>query len=221
MTIAVLIADDEDLMRAGLRMILEKELDMVVVGEAADGAAAVDATLRLNPDVVLMDIRMPGLDGIEATRRLVEAGSAAKVVMLTTFDVDDFVRSALRIGASGFVLKDMPPESLVAGIRAVASGESLLAPSITRRLIAEFVKGPTSPTPATQRALESLTARETVVLRLIAEGLSNAEIADQLYLSATTVKTHVGRILMKLDLRDRVQAVVLAHQIGLVGPQVG
>ena len=221
MSIAVLIADDEDLMRAGLRMILEKEFDMVVVGEAANGAAAVEATLRLKPDVVLMDIRMPGLDGIEATRRLMDAGSKAKVVMLTTFDMDDFVRAALRIGASGFVLKDVPPENLVAGIRAVASGESLLAPSVTRRLIAEFVRGPTSPTPATQRALDSLTARETDVLRLIAEGLSNAEIADQLFVSATTVKTHVAHILMKLDLRDRVQAVVLAHQIGLVGPPPG
>jgi len=220
-SIAVLIADDEDLMRAGLRMILEKEPDMVVVGEAADGVAAVAATLRLKPDVVLMDIRMTGLDGIEATRQLVDGGSTAKVVMLTTFDSDEFVRAALRIGASGFMLKDVPPENLVAGIRAVASGESLLAPSITRRLIAEFVRGPTFPTPGTQRALDSLTARETDVLRLIAQGLSNAEIADELYVSATTIKTHVARILMKLDLRDRVQAVVLAHQVGLVGPPVG
>jgi DNA-binding NarL/FixJ family response regulator len=216
MSIRILIADDQALVRAGFRMILEAEPDFEVVGEAADGAQAVDAARRLKPDVVLMDVRMPELDGIEATRRLLETGGAAKVVMLTTFDMDQYIYEALRIGASGFLLKDVPPEQLVAGIRAVASGEALLAPSVTRRVIAEFVRRPPAPATSREPKLAELTPRELEVLKLIAAGKSNAEIAGHLFVSNTTVKTHVARILMKLDLRDRVQAVVLAYQSGLV-----
>jgi len=215
MTISILIADDQELLRAGFRMILEAEPDLEVVGEAADGAQAVDAALRLKPDIVLMDVRMPELDGIEATRRLLDAGSNAKVVMLTTFDLDEYIHEALRIGASGFLLKDVPPEQLVAGLRAVASGDALLAPSITRRVIAEFIQHPPAAPAKIEPRLDDLTPRELEVLKLIAAGMSNAEIAQQLFVSATTIKTHVARILMKLDLRDRVQAVVLAHQTGL------
>jgi DNA-binding NarL/FixJ family response regulator len=216
MTIRIFIADDQALVRAGFRMILEAEPDFEVVGEAADGAEAVEEARRLRPDVVLMDVRMPELDGIEAARRLLDAGSETKIVMLTTFDMDEYVYDALRIGASGFLLKDVPPEQLVNGIRSVASGDALLAPSVTRRVIAQFVQRP--PTVATVREpkLAELTARELEVLKLLATGLSNAEIAGHLVISTTTVKTHVARILMKLDLRDRVQAVVLAYQSGLV-----
>jgi len=215
MTISILIADDQELLRAGFRMILEAEPDLDVVGEAADGAQAVDETLRLKPDIVLMDVRMPELDGIEATRRLRDAGSDAKVVMLTTFDLDEYIHEALRVGASGFLLKDVPPEQLVAGLRAVASGDALLAPSITRRVIAEFIQRPPAAPAKIEPRLAELTPRELEVLKLIAAGMSNAEVAQQLFVSATTIKTHVARILMKLDLRDRVQAVVLAHQTGL------
>jgi len=215
MTISILIADDQELLRAGFRMILEAEPDLEVVGEAADGAQAVDAALRLKPDIVLMDVRMPELDGIEATRRLRDAGSDAKVVMLTTFDLDEYIHEALRVGASGFLLKDVPPEQLVAGLRAVASGDALLAPSITRRVIAEFIQRPPAAPAKIEPRLAELTPRELEVLKLIAAGMSNAEVAQQLFVSATTIKTHVARILMKLDLRDRVQAVVLAHQTGL------
>jgi DNA-binding NarL/FixJ family response regulator len=218
-SIRVLIADDQALVRAGFRMILEAEPDLEVVGEAADGREAVDQARSLVPDVVLMDVRMPEIDGIEATRRLLdgEAGPT-RVVMLTTFDMDEYVYEALRAGASGFLLKDVPPEQLVAGIRAVASGDALLAPSVTRRVIEEFVRRPPDSVRETPPRLADLTARELEVLRLIARGLSNAEIAAELFVSETTVKTHVAHVLMKLGLRDRVQAVVLAYESGLVQP---
>jgi DNA-binding NarL/FixJ family response regulator len=217
MTVRVLIADDQALVRAGFRMILEAEDDFEVVGEAGNGEQAVSESRRLEPDVVLMDVRMPDVDGIEATRRLLgEANGIPRVVMLTTFDMDEYVYDALRAGASGFLLKDVPPEQLVDGIRAVASGDALLAPAVTKRVIAEFVRRP--PSRATAREFADLTARELEVLRLIARGLSNAEIAAELVVSETTVKTHVARVLMKLDLRDRVQAVVLAYESGLVEP---
>jgi DNA-binding NarL/FixJ family response regulator len=216
MSVRVLIVDDQALVRAGFRMILEAEEDIDVVGEAGDGAEAVEAARRLTPDVVLMDVRMPELDGIEATRRLLGNGAAStKVVMLTTFDMDEYVYDALCAGASGFLLKDVPPEQLVEGIRAVANGDSLLAPSVTRRLIEEFVR---SRPPRTEQpeGLSELTARELEVLQAMARGLSNAEIAKELFVSETTVKTHVAHVLMKLKLRDRVQAVVLAFESGLV-----
>jgi DNA-binding NarL/FixJ family response regulator len=219
MSLSVLIVDDQALVRAGFRMILEAEEDMEVVGEAADGREAVTEARRLRPDVVLMDVRMPDVDGIEATRRLlVEDGSALKIVMLTTFDMDEYVYDALRVGASGFLLKDVPPEQLVDGIRAVAKGDALLAPSVTRRVIEEFVRRPPTSVRTPSPRLAELTARELEVLKLIARGLSNAEIAKQLFVSETTVKTHVAHVLMKLDLRDRVQAVVAAYESGLVEP---
>jgi DNA-binding NarL/FixJ family response regulator len=217
-SVRVLIVDDQALVRTGFRMILEAEPDIDVVGEAPDGAQAIDEALRLEPDVVLMDVRMPELDGIEATRRLLSNGAGStKVVMLTTFDMDEYVYDALRAGASGFLLKDVPPEQLIDGIRAVANGDALLAPSITRRLIEEFVRA--APTRTEQPAgLAELTSREVEVLRLIARGFSNAEIAKELFVSETTVKTHVAHVLMKLDVRDRVQAVVLAYESGVVQP---
>lgn len=214
--IRVLVVDDQALVRAGFRMILEAEPDVVVVGEAADGIEAVTAVQREQPDVVLMDVRMPNLDGIAATRRILEGGNTPKVLMLTTFDVDEYVYEAFRAGASGFLLKDVPPERLVAGIRTVASGEALLAPSVTRRLIESFVQR--QPARALPRAIEQLTAREREVLELMARGLSNAEIAETFVVSETTVKTHVAHVLGKLDLRDRVQAVVFAYECGLVQP---
>jgi DNA-binding NarL/FixJ family response regulator len=201
-------------------MILEAEAEIEVVGEAGDGIQAIEEARRLHPDVILMDVRMPELDGIEATRRLLANGNAGtKVVMLTTFDMDEYVYDALRAGASGFLLKDVPPEHLVDGIHAVAKGDALLAPSITRRLVEEFVRSAPPPA-APPRGLEELTSREREVLLLIARGMSNAEIADELYVSETTVKTHVARVLMKLQLRDRVQAVVLAYEAGIVQPGV-
>ncbi len=219
MSLGVLIVDDQALVRAGFRMILEAEEDMEVVGEAADGREAVTEARRLRPDVVLMDVRMPDVDGIEATRRLLaEDRSAVKVVMLTTFDMDEYVYDALRAGASGFLLKDVPPEQLVDGIRAVAKGEALLAPSVTRRVIEEFVRRPPASVRTLPPKLEELTARELEVLKLIARGLSNAEIATELFVSETTVKTHVAHVLMKLGLRDRVQVVVAAYESGLVQP---
>jgi DNA-binding NarL/FixJ family response regulator/class 3 adenylate cyclase len=215
--IRVLIVDDQALVRAGFRMILDAQEDIEVIGEAADGEEAVAEALRLGPHVVLMDVRMPALDGIEATRVLLDReGSESKVVMLTTFDMDEYLYEALRAGASGFLLKDVPPEQLVAGIRAVASGEALLAPAVTRRVIEEFIRLPRDAPPTPPPQLEELTARELEVLKLIARGLSNAEIADELVVSQATVKTHVARVLTKLDLRDRVQAVVLAYESGLV-----
>jgi DNA-binding NarL/FixJ family response regulator len=219
MNLGVLIVDDQALVRAGFRMILEAEEDMEVVGEAADGREAVAEARRLRPDVVLMDVRMPDVDGIEATRRLLsDDATDAKVVMLTTFDMDEYVYDALRAGASGFLLKDVPPEQLVEGIRAVASGDALLAPSVTRRVIEEFVRRPPASVRTLPPMLGDLTARELEVLKLMARGLSNAEIATELFVSETTVKTHVAHVLMKLELRDRVQAVVLAYESGLVQP---
>ena len=222
MSIRILIADDQSLVRTGFRMILDAEPDLDVVGEAVDGREAVDKAKAAKPDVILMDIRMPELDGIEATRRIIaDAGEEApKILMLTTFDLNEYVYEALRAGASGFLLKDVPPEQLVAGIRVVAEGEALLAPSITRRLIQEFASA--APTPAEPpRGLDELTARELEVFKLLARGLSNAEIAEELVVSETTVKTHVARLLMKLGLRDRVQAVVLAYESGIAVPGKG
>jgi DNA-binding NarL/FixJ family response regulator len=215
----VLIADDQALVRAGFRMILDAEDDLDVVGEASDGAEAVKLARQLKPDVVLMDIRMPELDGIEATRRIAGLGvdPPTRVLMLTTFDLNEYVYEALRAGASGFLLKDVPPEQLAAGIRIVAQGEALLAPSITKRLIQEFARArPAAPQPP--KGLDELTARELEVFKLVARGLSNAEIAQELIVSETTVKTHVARVLMKLGLRDRVQAVVLAYESGIAVP---
>jgi DNA-binding NarL/FixJ family response regulator/class 3 adenylate cyclase len=215
--LSVLIADDQALVRAGFRMILDAEDGVEVVGEASSGAEAIAEVRRLRPDIVLMDVRMPEMDGIEATRRLLaEDGVQTKVVMLTTFDMDEYVYEALRAGASGFLLKDTPPEQLVEGIRSVGSGEALLAPSITKRVIEEFVRRPPeSVRPAPSPKLAELTERELEVLRQVARGLSNAEIAKELFVSDTTVKTHVSHILMKLELRDRVQAVVFAYESGL------
>jgi DNA-binding NarL/FixJ family response regulator/class 3 adenylate cyclase len=217
----ILIVDDQALVRAGFRMILEAEEDIEVVGEAADGREAVEAARSLGPDVVLMDVRMPEVDGIEATRRLLADDGQAKVVMLTTFDMDEYVYEALRAGASGFLLKDVPPEQLVAGIRSVASGDALLAPSVTRRVIEEFVRRPPESVRTPPPALADLTTREVEVLKLMARGLSNSEIAKDLVVSETTVKTHVAHVLMKLGLRDRVQAVVFAYESGLVQPGDG
>jgi DNA-binding NarL/FixJ family response regulator len=220
--IRILLVDDQALVRAGFRMILDAEPEMEVVGEASDGREAVDQVRALRPDVVLMDIRMPELDGLEAARRILagapEDGGGPKILMLTTFDLDEYVYEALRAGASGFLLKDTPPEQLVSAIHVIAEGEALLSPSITRRVISEFVKG-TGPKPQAQfPRLKDLTARELEVMKAIARGLSNAEIAKELFVSETTVKTHVARILMKLGLRDRVQAVVLAYEAGVVLP---
>lgn len=214
--IRILVVDDHALVRTGFRMILEAEPGIEVAGEASDGLEAVAAVARLRPDVVLMDVRMPNLDGIAATRRILESGSEARVLVLTTFDLDEYVYEALRAGASGFLLKDVPPERLVAGIRAVAAGESLLAPAITKRLIESYVQR--KATPPADSKLEQLTSREREVLGLVARGLSNSEIAAAVVVSETTIKTHVAHILAKLDLRDRVQAVVYAYECGLVHP---
>ena len=215
-TIHVVIADDQALMRGGFRMILDAEPDLDVVGEAIDGADAVRAFERWRPHVVVMDVRMPTMDGIEATRRITGLDASAKVLILTTFDLDEYVYDALRAGASGFLLKDRPPEELVHAVRVVASGDALLAPAVTRRLIEEFAHRPSVPGPP--RGLEELTEREREVLVLMARGRSNAEIAADLFLAETTVKTHVGRVLHKLGLRDRAQAVVAAYESGLVQP---
>ena len=217
MTIRVLIVDDQSLVRAGFRMILESEPDIEVVGEAADGLTAVLAARETEPDVILMDVRMPNVDGLEATRRLLEGKEQGpRILILTTFDLDEYVYEALRAGASGFLLKDTPPEQLVEAIKVVAGGDALLSPVVTRRVIAEFVRRPPAAVRATAPGLDDLTARELEILRLIARGLSNAEIAAEAYVSETTVKTHVARILMKLRLRDRVQAVVFAYEHGVV-----
>ena len=214
--IGVLLADDQELVRSGFRLILDLADGIEVVGEAADGREAVRLAKELQPDVVLMDVRMPELDGIEATRRLRQAGVEARVLVLTTFDLDEYVYAAVRAGASGFLLKDAPREQLVTAVRTVARGEALLAPAITQRLIERFVARP-SPDEAAP-ALAELSARELEVLRLLARGLSNAEIAAELVVGEATVKTHVARILRKLDLRDRVQAVVFAYETGVVEP---
>jgi len=215
--IRVLLADDQALVRAGFRMIIDVQPDMTVVAEAADGNDALEQTRHRGPDVILMDIRMPGIDGIEATRRLIASGCTARILMLTTFDLDEYVYEAMRAGASGFLLKTAPPHQLIAAIRDINGGDTLIAPAITRRLVEEFVHRPrpdtTAPTP-----LSRLTPRELEMLKLIAKGLSNAELARTLYVSETTAKTHVARILNKLALRDRVQAVVMAYETGIVRP---
>jgi DNA-binding NarL/FixJ family response regulator len=214
-TVRVLLADDQDLVRAGFRMILETQADIQVAGEAGDGVEAIAATRRLQPDVVLMDIRMPNLDGLQATRQIVAARSGSRVVILTTFDLDEYVYQALTIGASGFLLKNAPPEQLISAVRVVAAGDALLSPSITRRVIEQFAL---LPPPEGTDALQGLTDREREVLQLVARGLSNAEIAAELVVSDATVKSHVAHLLAKLQLRDRVQAVVLAYESGLVRP---
>ncbi|GAA4674534.1 response regulator transcription factor [Phytohabitans rumicis] len=221
MTTRVLLVDDQALLRLGFRMVLETQPDLEVVGEAGDGTQAVAMTRALAPDVVLMDVRMPVTDGIEATRRIVESGSAARVLVLTTFNLDEYVYAALRAGASGFLLKDVPPADLISGIRAVAAGDAVVAPSVTRRLIDAFA--PHLPDPASGRSptdarLDQLTEREREVLVEVARGGSNGEIARALTVSEATVKTHVGRILTKLALRDRVQVVVFAYEAGIVRP---
>ena len=218
---SVLIADDQALVRVGLRKILESEPDLRVVGEAEDGADAVTAARRLRPDVVLMDIRMPVLDGIESARRIVAAGTPTRVLMLTTFGLDTYVYEALRAGASGFMLKDAPPEEIVAGVRIVANGDALLAPAVTRSVIEEFARREEPTSPALPAVLDELTPREREVLDLLAAGLSNPEICARLFISEATAKTHVARILQKLGLRDRVQVVIYAYEVGLVRPGVG
>ena len=218
--IRILLADDQAMIRTGLRMILEAQSDLAVVGEAADGREAVEQARRVRPDVVLMDVRMPGVDGLEATRRLAGAGAeqGTRVIVLTTFDVDEYVVEALRAGASGFLLKDAPADVLLDGIRAVASGDALLAPSVTRRLIDRFVAAHPRVDARVEADLATLTERERQVLTLMARGLSNDEIGERLYVSESTVKTHVSSVLSKLHLRDRVQAVVLAYEAGIVRP---
>lgn len=218
MPIEVLIVDDQALVRAGFRMILDAETDIVVVGEAGDGEEALATARHRPPDVVLMDVRMPRMDGIDATRLLVAEGSKSRVLVLTTFDEDAYINDALRAGASGFLLKDTPPEQLVEAIRVIAAGEALLSPSVTRRVIEEFARRP-SQTPQLPAGYDELTAREREVLELVARGMSNGEIARHLVLGETTVKTHVAHVLAKLHLRDRVQAVVLAYESGLVRPR--
>ncbi|MBF9128873.1 response regulator transcription factor [Plantactinospora sp. S1510] len=215
MTIRVVVADDQELVRSGFAMILDAQSDIEVVAEVGDGAAAVEAVLRHQPDVVLMDLRMPGMDGIEATRRVC-AQTSVQVVVLTTYDVDEYVYDALRAGASGFLLKDVRREDLVHAIRVVAAGEALLAPSVTRRLIVDVIR--TRSRPAVPGVLDTLTARERQTLVLLARGLSNAEIGTALTVSESTVKTHVSHLLAKLGLRDRVQAVIHAYEVGLVTP---
>jgi DNA-binding NarL/FixJ family response regulator len=215
--IRVLLADDQALVRSGFQMILSSQQDIEVVGEAEDGRQAIDLTYRLMPDVVLMDVRMPVLDGLQATRRLVQLRTTARILILTTFDLDEYVYAAIRSGASGFLLKDVRPSQLVDAIRVVAEGDALLAPAVTKRLLERFAA--TLPTPEERApALATLTERERDVLELVAIGLSNAEIAARLFLGETTVKTHVSSMLRKLELRDRVQAVVLAYESGLVRP---
>ena len=226
MSTRVLLADDQELMRMGFRMVIDTQPDMAIVGEAANGREAVAATSELEPDVVLMDVRMPELDGVHATRLIAESGSHARIIILTTFDLDEYVYAALRAGASGFLLKDAPPDDLLAAIRAVASGDAVVAPSVTRRLLSSFASRlPEPELDGPERGedarLELLTAREREVLLHVARSLSNAEIAEQLVLSEATVKSHVGRILAKLDLRDRVQIVVFAYENGLVTPARG
>jgi DNA-binding NarL/FixJ family response regulator len=217
-TVRVLLCDDQALVRSGFRMVLEAREDMQVVGEAENGADAVALAAQRRPDVILMDVRMPVMDGVEATRRLARTGTSARIVILTTFDSDEYVYEALRAGASGFLLKDVQPGQLIDAIRVVARGEALLAPTVTRRLLDRFAHTLPDRAGTAPPALAELTERELEVLTLLASGLSNAELAERLFLSETTVKTHVSSILRKLDLRDRVQAVVLAYQAGLVRP---
>jgi DNA-binding NarL/FixJ family response regulator len=216
--IRVVVVDDQHLVRTGFRMILEAEEDIAVVGEATDGIEAVEVVARANADVVLMDIRMPKLDGIEASARITATANPPRILVLTTFDLDEYVHAALRAGASGFLLKDTPAEQLVDAIRIIAAGDAVVAPSVTRRLIESFTKGANITPPD---SLKDLTDREMEVLHLVAKGRSNAEIASDLILGEATVKTHVGRVLMKLGLRDRVQAVVFAYETGLISPGEG
>ena len=212
MTIRVLVADDQSMVRAGFRMLLADERDIEVVAEAENGREAVEKTARFNPDVILMDIRMPELDGLQATRRILAEDNSARILILTTFDLDEYVYEALSAGASGFVLKDDSPEQLLAAIRTVAAGDALLSPTVTKKVIKQFAR---HPRPAPPKELGELSERERDVFRLMAEGMSNGEIGQELFISETTVKTHVTHILQKLGLRDRVQAVVLAYQTGV------
>jgi DNA-binding NarL/FixJ family response regulator len=222
MSTSILLADDQELLRVGFRMVLDAQPDLEVVGEAGDGAQALAFVLEHSPDVVLMDVRMPGTDGVQATSRIVASGSPSRVIILTTFDLDEYAYAALRAGASGFLLKDAPPADLISAIRAVASGDAVVAPSTTRRLlskVAHRLPGPdAAPDDQADPALARLTPREREVMLAVSRGLSNAEIAEELVLSEATVKTHVGRILAKLELRDRVQIVVFAYDHGLVTP---
>jgi DNA-binding NarL/FixJ family response regulator len=218
---SIVLVDDQPMLRMGYRMVLDAQADLRVIGEAGNGLEAIELTARLEPDVVLMDVRMPGLDGVQATERIVASGSSSKIIILTTFDLDEYAYGGLRAGASGFLLKDSPPPDMLSAIRAVATGDAVVAPSVTRRLLSQFAhRLPTrdqSPD-AQDPLLETLTPRERELMIEVARGLSNAEIADRLVLSEATVKTHVGRILGKLGLRDRVQIVVLAYETGLVRP---
>ena len=214
--IRVLVVDDQPLVRSGFRMVIEERPDLELVGEATDGVQALELARELEPDVILMDVRMPNLDGVEATRRLVESGTQARVLVLTTFDLDEYVYAAIRAGASGFLLKDVEPADLVDAIRVVAAGNSLFGPAATERLVARFAQ---QPAPDAARSLDELTDREKEILALLATGLSNAELAERLFLSETTVKTHVSSILRKLRVRDRVQAVIAAYDAGLVSPR--
>jgi DNA-binding NarL/FixJ family response regulator len=221
MAIGILLADDQELMRMGFRMVIESQPDMAIVAEAANGHEALEAVARARPDVVLMDVRMPEMDGVQATRRLTDSGSGSRVIILTTFDLDEYVYAALRAGASGFLLKDSPPADLLSAIRSVAAGDAVVAPRVTRRLLSTFshrLPAAGRAGPEERERLRQLTAREREVLELVSEGLSNIEIAERLVLSDATVKTHVGRILAKLELRDRVQIVVFAYETGLVTP---
>ena len=218
---SIVLVDDQELLRMGFRLVLDAQPDLELVGEASDGREALELVARLQPDVVLMDVRMAGMDGVEATRHIVEGGGRSRVIILTTFDLDEYAYTALRAGASGFLLKDAQPADLLSAIRAVASGDAVVAPSTTRRLLATVahrLPDPSFDPPAVDQQFEEVTPREREVLVAVARGLSNAEIADQLVLSEATVKTHVGRILSKLQLRDRVQIVVYAYERGLVAP---
>ncbi|HEY4452538.1 MAG TPA: response regulator transcription factor [Solirubrobacteraceae bacterium] len=222
MTTSVLLADDQELMRMAFRMVIDTQPDVSIVGEAANGREAVDAARKLSPDVVLMDVRMPEMDGVQATKLIVESNSHARIIILTTFDIDEYVYAALRAGASGFLLKDTQPSDLLSGIRAVASGDAVVAPSVTRRLLSTYahrLPAPESPDQSQRERLALLTAREHEVMMQVARSLSNAEIAERLVLSEATVKSHVGRILAKLELRDRVQIVVFAYETGLITPR--
>jgi DNA-binding NarL/FixJ family response regulator len=216
MSIRVLVADDQSMVRAGFRMLLAGEADIEVVAEAGNGLEAIDKAERFRPTIVLMDIRMPELDGLEATRRILAADPAARILVLTTFDLDEYIYEALKAGASGFVLKDDPPEQLIAAIHTVAGGDALLSPAVTKRVIEQFSR---IPRPTRPSGLDELTERERDILTLIAQGLSNSEIGERLHISETTVKTHVTHVLQKLNLRDRVQAVVLAYQSGLIAQE--
>lgn len=224
MTTTVLLADDQELMRMAFRMVMDTQPDISIVGEVSNGREAVEAVKRLGPDVVLMDVRMPEMDGVAATRLIVQSDSDTRIIILTTFDLDEYVYAALRAGASGFLLKDTPPGDLLSGIRAVASGDAVVAPSVTRRLLSSYAHRlpvPGHMDAGQRKRLELLTAREREVLLQVARSLSNAEIAERLVLSETTVKSHVGRILSKLELRDRVQIVVFAYETGLITPSGG